>query len=429
MKRSQTTISGLFLGLTSLCLWAQPGSGVRIGEQTVLIPEVSASFNYNDNVNLRRRAVSEGGEFLDRNESDWFLNTQLSLSLRRWANQTQWNARIWYGERRYDKRDNLDRDTYGISTGLNWLNPAATTDVSWSASLQRAVDRSETPISFIGDSETTEELENVAERVERDEIRSNITLGQQLTPTVRGILGYHITDIQYKDDRFNDRTSHLITGELTYQFSDKTAPYFRAGIGLDDDEGLDGLAERPFFLFGIRYRATDKLSLDLGVGYESFSRTPIEFFPDPDGNTQRQPGEELSDSGLKFTANVQYAATAKTRVSLSARNGFGSVASPGSSSREEISASAALIHQTTRQLSQRLSVAWREDDYLTPLPARGELFDERKQTVWYQYRVDYQTVRPWLSLFGNLSYEDGSSRIPGDSYTETQVTLGLRARY
>jgi len=413
-----------------LGVFAQPGSGIRLGEQTLLTPEVNLSYNYNDNVNLRRRAVSDGGEFLDVNDSDQFMNYQLSLSFRHWAAQTQWHSRAWFGSKLYNENSDLDRDTYGVSGGLFWTSPGADTTMKWDASFQRSVDRTETIQNFIGDTDDSEELENVAERVERDEIRSQVTLGQQLSHEIHGSLSYHFTDLAYKEERFNDRTSHLASGELSYRMTDKTSPYFRAGIGLDDDEGLDGYAEKPFFLLGVRNRTTDKLSVDVAVGYERFTRTPLEFRVVP-GETDVEvlPGQSLRNSGLKFTASANYAATPKTRFNFSARNGYGSVASPGSSAREELSLSAAVNHQTTRQLSQRLSVAWREDDYITLLPARGGEYDELKETLWFQYRVDYQTVRPWLSLNLNLSYEDGSSRIPGDSYTEFQVTAGLTARY
>ncbi len=427
----------IFIPVLILSTWAgsqiqaQPGSGIRVGEQTVFSPAVNASMNWNNNVNLRRRAVSDGGEVLDERDSDVFVSAQYSLSFRRWSDQLQSNGRIWYSDRWYDQNTNLDRDTYGASGGLFWANPGASSDISWNISFQRAVDRTELNEGFIGDTEETEELENVAERVERDEIRSNIRLGQKLSDTIRGSLSYHFTDIRYNEERFNDRISHLISGQLSYQWTDKTRPYLRAGIGLDDDEGLDGYAEKPFYMVGVSHRATDKLNFDISVGYEEFTRKPLEFRPtfNEENDVEVLPGERLRNSNIKFIANVNYAATPKSRLNFSARNGYGSVASPGSSSREELSFSAALNHQTTRQLSQRFSVAWREDNYLTPLPARGEEFDELKETIWYQYNLSYQTVRPWLSLFGNISYEDGSSRIPGDSYTETQITVGLTARY
>lgn len=415
---------------TPQILLAQPGSGIRVGEQTLLVPEISGSFNRNDNVNLRRRAISEGGEVLDRTDSDSFISTEISLSFRNWGDATQLNGRGWLGARRYDKNTNLDRDTYGVSTGVFWTSPTAASTARLDLSFQRAIDRTEQNQDFIGDSDLSEELENVAERVERDEIRTNLSLSNRLTPRMRGTLSYHFTDLDYNEARFNDRTSHLFTGELSYRLTDKTSPYGRIGLGLDDDEGLDGYGEKPFYLLGVRYQATDKLNVNIAAGYERYTRTPLVLSPNIDEQRfDRVAGDELTNSNLKFTADIRYTATPKTSFSLRARNEYGSVASPGSSSREEIAVSLAMNHQTTRQLSQRLSVAWRQDDYLQPIPARGEEFDELKETLWFQYRADYQTVRPWLSLFAHLSYEDGSSKIPGDSYTETQITIGARARY
>ncbi len=396
--------------------FAQPGSGIRLGSQTVLTPEINASANWNDNVNLRRRATDEGGERLDRNDSDSFISTGLSLSARHWSQSTQWNSRLWLNNRGYFDNSNLDSDTYGASVGAFWTRPSASTTLKGDVSIQHAIDRSEIVGDFVGDSDLTPELENVAERVRRDEFRANLTFSQKLTEDLRVNANYGFADIGYDAERYSDRTSHQYAGELNYQLSPRTSAYGKLGEGIDEDEGLDGEARKPFYLVGLRLKPTPKLDLDLGAGHETFTRTP-------------KGEEELEDSGTKWTASLGWAATAKTRISLSGRSGFGSVASPGSSSREEISASVALQHQTTRQISQRISIAWREDDYLTPLPARGEEYDELKETLWYQYSLQYQTVRPWLSLFFEASYEDGSSRIPGDSYTETQLTLGARASY
>ncbi len=397
-------------------LFAQPGNGIRLGQQLVLTPELTGSYNYNDNVNLRRRALDEGGEVLDENESDSFLSSGASLLGRYWNDSTQWNGNAWLNNRTYDKNSNLDSDTYGGSVGFFWTRPQAKTTFKSDVSYQNAIDRTEISRDFVGDSDLTPELENVAERVKREEVRTNFTLSQRITEPLRATINYGFVDIAYDNERYSDRTSYQYAGELSYQVSERTQAYGKAGLGIDDDEGLEDDAEKPYYLVGVRYSPTPKLDIDASIGQETFKRTPI-------GE------EELEDTTTKWAASLTWAASAKSRIMLNGRTGFGSVASPGSSSREEISASLAWQHQTTRQISQRLSVAWREDDYLTPLPARGSEYDELKETLWYQYRIDYQTPRPWLSLFGQASFEDGSSRIPGDSYTETQFTVGLSARY
>jgi hypothetical protein len=237
---------------------------------------------------------------------------------------------------------------------------------------------------------------------------------------MRGSVNYSIADISYEDPRYNDRVNQLISGEINYQWTDKTQPYLRGGIGIDEDEGLDGDAEKPFGLIGVRHEMTEKIDLDFAAGYEQYSRTPLE------GDLA---GVELTDDGIKWLARLNYRIFHKTLITASGRTGFNSVASSGSSSREETSASVAITHQTTPQIDQRASLAWRFDDYITPLPTKEGLLDEEKETLYYQYRIHYQTVRPWLTLYASLSYEDGSSKIPGDSYTETEITVGVKARY
>ncbi len=398
----------------------QPGNGIKLGKTTLLTPEISAAYTWDNNVNLRRRALDEGGNVLDEESEDSYVSGRLSLALRHWNRSMQINSKVWYNVENYKEFDELDEPTYGADFGIFWARPGADTTIRADFSYQVAVDKTERSEGFIGDSTLTTELENIAERVDREETRGSITLDQKLITDMRGSLSYSYSDFAYVQEEYNDRVSHAINAEANYQVTDKTQPYFRIGLGIDDDEGLDGNAENPYYLIGVRHQPTAKLNFDLAVGHETYTRTPLEGV---------DAGIELEDSDLKWTANVNYNMTHKTRISLNGRSGYSSVASPGSSSRREVSASLALDHQTTRQLSQRLSVAWREDDYLTPIPARGSLFDEMKETIWYQYRVDYQTVRPWLFLFAGISYEDGSSQIPGDSYTQAEISVGARARY
>jgi hypothetical protein len=414
--------AGLFL-LTGP-VFAQPGSGIWVGDNTVLLPEIQGSAGYNDNVNLRRRALGVGGEDLNRKESDSFFEGRLSLGLRHLGDMGQYNARGWISAKRYDENSELDGDTFGASLGFLWLPREIDLNASLNVSYEQATDRSELADDAAQQGAGNPEFENVAERVERDQLRVSGSLTRQLTHRLRTTAGFSILDVDYADERFNDRTSQLYQVELAYALTDFTAPYLRAGLGRDRDQGFADTAERNLVLFGFRYNPADAIQLDLAAGYESFRRTPY-----LSGSGGRAAGEEEKDSQLKFQGILLYTLNHQTRISLSAMNGYGSVASARGNAREELSATVSLSHQTTPQIGQRVSVSWREDSYLAPLFSNGESFDEVKETLWYQYRIDYQTVRPWLSLFANLSYEDGSSKIPNNDYTETQILIGLTARY
>lgn len=408
------------LGASSPGLMAQPGSGIRLGEQSLIVPSLTASYNYNSNVNIRERALDEGGEDLDDEDSDSFLSTGARLSLQHWNASTRLTGTMWFNKQTYFDRDELDSETYGVEATHFWTRPNGDTTFQTQASYQRAVDRSERSEDFVGDLEPSPELESISERVERDEFRAFLQLDQRLMTDLRGVLSYAYNNFEYNLERFNDRGSHTPQVELNHQWTAKTQPYAKAGVNYTEDEGFEDTAENPFYLLGVRYAPTPKLNFDVAAGYETYRRTPDEGV---------NAGKELEDSNIKWTARINYDITRKTRATLSGRTGFDSVASPGSSSREEISVSLALNHQTTTQISQRVSVAWREDEYLSAFPARGTTFDETKETLLFLYRVDYQTVRPWLSLFAQAGYEDGSSRIPGDSFTQTEIRLGATARY
>lgn len=76
----------------------QPGSGIQLGKTTLLIPSLSASYSWDDNVNLRRRALDEGGDELDADEdsSATFVTGRFNLMLRHWNKSTQFTSNLWY---------------------------------------------------------------------------------------------------------------------------------------------------------------------------------------------------------------------------------------------------------------------------------------------------------------------------------------------
>ncbi|MGA0316005.1 MAG: outer membrane beta-barrel protein [Alphaproteobacteria bacterium] len=399
---------------------AQPGSGIRIGESLLMTPELSASYNWNNNVSLRSRALENGNENEQGKQSDSYTAGQVSLSLRHWNRSSQTLARGWYNIENYKKFDDLSEPSYGGSLSWFWARPGAETTIKSDFSQQIAVDKTEQIIGALDDSFQTQELESIADRVQREETKAKVTVDQELIKDVRSDFTYSYSAFNYDDERYNDRVNQIASIEANYQFTPKTQPYLRLGYGWDEDEGFAGIAEKPFFLTGARFNPSDKLRIDAAGGYETYTRTPTAGL---------DAGNELHDAGIKWSLSVKYIATHKTRFSLNGRNGYNSVASEGSSSRRENSVSLALDHQTTRQFNQRLSVSWREDDYLSLIPSSGGTYDELKETWMFQYSIDYQTVRPWLRLFAKARYEDGSSRIPGDSYTQAEVTVGLKAQY
>lgn len=413
---------------------AQPGSGIKLGETTVLIPQVRVSYNYDDNVNLRKRAKSEESPTLDDNTSDSYSSYLASLNLTRFAGNRQLRGNAWYGQDFYDSFTELDSEKYGASGEFFWASPGGKTSLDLNLLYEYAVDRAgSTEDGLQGTGNVLPDFETVSERVVRDIYAFNATLNHELTTDMGTALsfGYHESD--YEDEIFNDRTSTNYAVELNYRLTDKTQPYVQLGIGYDEDDGFVDEAEKPYFLVGARYKMTEKTSVNLAVGYEEYTRTPFErsFSRGADGQLiqEKTPGEEIEDSGFKYSASIHYRATSKSTLILHARNGYDSVASGNANSRRENSVSLTAAHQTTPRINQSLTANWRNDDYLSPVTVGEEEIDEEKETLRYQYRVNYETVRPWLSFFGNVSFEDGSSQIPGEDYTQTVLSLGATLRY
>ncbi len=420
IQLSTFILSGICAMGVSSHVMAQPGNGIRIGEQTLLVPQLALSYNYNDNVAVRSRALSEGDAPLDSNESDTYYSYKASLALTRVNDNRRLNLNGWYGQDAYQDYSDLDGETYGVGGAFNWTRPGASTTVEITGKYEHAVDRAGSDGLDLG-TNPLQDVENISDRVERDMTRAGLKVNQDLINRLGGAFIFTYYDTAYVEEEYNDRTSYDYIVELNHQLSDKSQPYLRAGIGIDQDEGFEDDATKPFVLGGLRYTATEKLRFDFGVGYETYTRTPIP--------AEGSESVELEDSGLKYTLNANYKATAKSSFRLSGRNGYDSISNTNSSSRRENAVVLSYRHQTTRRVNQSLVFSWREDDYLSPILVSGEEVDEVKETIRYQYAINYQTVRPWLSLFGNVSYEDGNSNIPNDSYNETEVSLGAQLRY
>ncbi|WFB37376.1 outer membrane beta-barrel protein [Kiritimatiellota bacterium B12222] len=418
MKKStplRTSLLCTCLMTLSGAAFAQPGSGIRLGEQTLLVPKLDVSYNYNSNVNLRGRSLGIDDEPLDQPESDTYYNYSASLSLSRATANHRLNLVGWYSQDFYQTYKDLDGENYGVGGGYLWTRPNQSTTLALNAQYQHAVDRAGSEDLDLG-TNTAGFIENASDRVERDITTADVVLDQNLINNLGSsfIFGYY--DTNYLEQGYYDRASYEYIIELNYRLSDKTQPYLRLGYGIDDDQGFEDPAEKPFILGGVRYTATDKLRFDVGIGYETYTRTPLE-------------SEELENSNVKYTLSAYYTATAKSTLRLSAHNGYDSVSYDGSSSRLENVAALLYRHQTSRRINQTLLLSWRQDDYLSPILSEGVEYDELKETTRIQYVFNYQTVRPWLNLFANASYEDGQSKIPGDSYDETIVGLGASLRY
>jgi len=206
-------------------------------------------------------------------------------------------------------------------------------------------------------------------------------------------------------------------------------------MGIDDDEGFADNAESTYFLIGARYEPTMKTRINASIGYEFDTVTPLETTFSLDENrevvSETAPGEEVENDGLKFSINASYNFDAKTMIVLTARNGYSSQGTENSRRKRETAGVLSLRHRTTDQFSQRVGVNWRQDDFLDGVLIDEVEFDEERETISYFYSFSYLTPRPWLSFFGRISFEDGTSNLPdsGNEYDQTRATLGARLSY
>jgi len=429
------TLLVIFTIATSLTVFAQPGAGIRLDEFTLLVPRLNVSANYDDNVNLRGRALDEEGN-IPPNESDTYIEYLVSLELYRVLEGRSLSASAYLGEDMYQDYSELDSEKYGASLGYTWASSSKKTKVDLSGSYQYAIDDVSSGVhGFTTAEQELEGFANVSDRVERDILTISTSLDQKIGTDLGTVFSFGMYDTDYAEEDFNDRTAFDYEAELNHQLSPKTQNFVRVGYGIDDDEGFAEDSENPFILVGSRYTVTNKMTVNASVGYESYTITPLDSQVVPDENGDpiitQSAGEEQDDDGFKYRLSGIYKLNPKTTISLSARNGYASQGTENSRPKRENALVLSLGHKTTDQFSQRVSVNWRDDDFLEATLIDDVEFDETRETLRYTYSFTYNTPRPWLSFFGRAMYEDGTSnRSDGvGEYDQTELSLGARLRY
>jgi hypothetical protein len=425
------------IALTS-SLFSQPGTGIRIDDFTSLTPRLKLSYNFDDNINLRQRALQiPGDDDIQENESDTFFEYLFSLALNRRVRNRALTASAFFGEELYQDFSELDEQKYGASLGYLWASSSGKTTVDVSGSYQYAIDETASnEVSGIPTARSDlENFENISDRVERDILSGSVIVEQAVGTDLGTAFSIGFNDVDYAEEDFNDRTSYDYEAELNYQISPKTEMFSRIGIGIDDDEGFAENAENPFILFGARYSPTMKSRINASVGYESYTLTPMEttFSRDENGEivSETAPGEEQDDDGMKFRITAIYNLNAKTAITLTGRNGYATSGTENSRPKRETAGVLSLSHRTTDQFSQRIGVNYREDDFLDPTIIEDVEYDDVRETISYFYSFSYRTPRPWLSFFGRISYEDGTTNLPDSTaeYDQTRATIGARLSY
>lgn len=159
---TSTCIRASLLTLLCLKVVAQPGNGIRLGQQTLLVPSVSVYYIYDDNVILRERALTDSMEDLDKKQSDSYLSVRPTLDMTHWNATTRYASSVWFQTQRYQEHTELDDDTYGVEGSMFWIRPNGNTTVKVMGSFQRAIERSERSDDFTADLEQSREIEDIA---------------------------------------------------------------------------------------------------------------------------------------------------------------------------------------------------------------------------------------------------------------------------
>jgi hypothetical protein len=405
---------------------AQPGTGILLSDFMVLKPSATFTVSRSDNANLTARSRGEfvAGTLSDP-QPDTHFTQGVALDLSNRGGILPLKGRAWWNNQTYDRFDQLDHETYGV--GVNTLLGGHKTTLTIAADYQHSVNASQV---FDGVNDTLiPEVQTLSQRSERDEYHANARLTRKITDKTDASVSYSYKVTDFNDTTFRKTTEQNVTGRIVRKITQVLKVYAEVGSThidqekstAEDLEYFNGW-EDPYFNLGINadqpFELTDKISFNLSAGYVTRSRVA------QDGT--RSTDEEAT---LALNGNLVYVVTPKTTFTLSVRNGLESDFIPGSSLRETTSVNVRLSNQLTDRVSHYITTGWRNHDFFDPLPTTSGLVDEEKDTMIYTYSITYTTLQPWLSIFGTVSYEDGTSNIRDESYDETLLTAGVSLSY
>lgn len=415
-----------FLGVPAVL--AEPGSGIQIG-RSVLSPYLSLSLTHDSNAELEPN--SEEREGLE----DQFLEYRLGVSWVLAQNLKSFSFSGWWYERLYQEFDNLDNTGYGQYASFSMGTPSQTTLTLYQR-FERLTDNTRTD-TFAPQANNVQPDPvggaNAEERSERDTLTLSAILGTRVGDQTTGGLSYQYSETDYADRDLSSNSSQNLSAQAGYIVTPKSSVFVRGSYGILESESLTEDGYTTSLLGGISSVATEKLSYNIGVGWNRYERDPEP--PDP-AFPDVEPDPGLEDDGPAYDAAIQWAASHKTSVSASGSLGFENSANAASSVRQTERIQLAISHRLTTRVGLGAAVFYRHEDYSEPRivqspdpGAEPELINDERETVGGNLSASYTPKAPWYNVFARASYEDTTASTTNSEYDQFRATIGVRMHY
>ena len=397
---------------------AKPGEGIQAGGDVVVRPCVDAAISYDSNPLL----LPDGQEL-----DDFFLDVSPGLKVTRGGEILRLEGLFWGRFRRYDEFNSEDRDDWseelrlGLGRRDDWnlkLHErfgrvsdydlsVRTMDASAEGTGDRYLERpAASPLSVMERSE----------RVDRNILDCGVGLGGPLTDKMSLDALFDYGSIDYLTQELLDSTEEKVSVKVARKLTDKSSAIVVGEyIWMENDSLADPEAYYAGRV-GWRWQGTFKSRFEGTVGYSAFT--------DEDSSLTNS----LDRNEFSYDVAWYWQAWPKLSISLGGRSEMQLAADTAQNAKLVNMITSSAQYAATERLSLSLLVGYRHEDFSQGEVVAGDVLVKREvEQLHGRIHCDYQLFK-WLKGYGELWLEDTTDNVRGD-YTETRVTLGVKAEY
>jgi len=414
MKRSVLVCIG-GLSLVAGVAFGGPGDGIRVGKLT-LHPFLDVSGNYDSNVGLAGRSQSDPAAIDgDNQESDTFIDFRYGVNFDYDAEGMEFQGSISAYDKMYSDFNELDSDGVGQSL-IYRRGSRESLELFLSQSFEDVQDYS---LGGAANAATVNELGLGADRSDRqarEVFNVGVGLGRDVGEKLEidGSYAYNGTD--YENAGLFDQDTSSFGLSLGLVMSDKSSTYVEGTTSVEDSEAFADDANQDAIEVGLRSRGTDKLTYNVGLGYQTYDAELV--------------GEEDIDEGsLSYSLGVDWQVSPKLSVGATGDNGYSAAAFAANNAKDVSTFGLNLAHQMSQALTVGAAYSYRVDEYLRPLVSpNGEVAEERT-SHGVSVSLNYAPPGKWYNLYLNGGYDDSNSKIEGEDFDQLRAAAGVSVYY
>lgn len=299
----------------------------------------------------------------------------------------------------------------------------------------------------IGNSMEFRDLQKLIEELgDQDSDRTyqnySFSLAKSLTEKSDIELSGTYSDTDYDDDSLFDSCSYGGTLGFTLKLTEKSDGFIRSSYIIHEEDENDSTSDANRThknayatsksksirgLIGLRSRATEKVTYDVGVGVEHYKDFEDEM------------GDSDSETGFYYDANITWKATPRLTISLVGDSSFQPAEDVGSNSEQSSSIGLNANYRPFERWKFSCGIAYRVEDYTRKLSEdeadnfytddKGKNAKDRKDDGIATFFRAVYGICEYASVFGDVRYTDISSSIDEYDYDRYRLSIGMALRY